>query len=50
LHNIRSAPFIGDDLQSHCLVTIRNRDSRDSRVSFMAFDGNGDIAAALSGE
>lgn len=50
LNNIRSAPFDGDDRTSHCLVTIRNRDSRDIRVSLMAYDGNDDIVAAVGGQ
>ena len=50
LNNIRSAPFDGDDRTSHCIVTVRNRDSRDIRVSLLAYDANDDIVAAVSGQ
>jgi hypothetical protein len=50
LNNIRSAPFDGDDRTSHCIVTVRNRDSRDIRVTLMAYDGNDAVVAAVSGQ
>jgi hypothetical protein len=31
-------------------VTVRNRDSRDIRVTLMAYDGNDDVVAAVSGQ
>ena len=50
LNNIRSAPFVGDDRTSHCVVTIPNSDKRDVRVSLMAYDSLDDVTAVVAGE
>ena len=50
LNNIRSAPFVGDDRTSHCVVTIPNSDKRDVRLSLMAYDSLDDVTAVVAGE